>query len=77
MILDRLAGGLRRGGIAFERLPPIDRTLEPRLVVQLTQLDTGLSVLPTLVYGAPPSVRIVPAVSMASSLARATSIEAG
>ena len=40
------------------RLPPIDRTLKPRISLELNQLDTGLSALPTLVYGAPPSVRI-------------------
>ena len=40
------------------RLPRIDRALRPRVVVELTQIDGGLSALPTLVYGAPPSVRI-------------------
>ncbi len=40
------------------RLPPIDRQLKPRIVLELTQLDAGLSVLPTLVYGAPPQVRV-------------------
>ena len=44
--------------VRSQRLPRIDRTLEPRISVELNQLDTGLSVLPTLVYGAPPSVRI-------------------
>ena len=40
------------------RLPPIDRELKPRIVLELAQLDRGLSVLPTLVYGAPPSARV-------------------
>ncbi len=41
-----------------KRLPPIDRELKPRIVLELNQLESGLSVLPTLVYGAPPTVRI-------------------
>lgn len=41
-----------------KRLPRIDRTLEPRIELQLAQMDTGLSVLPVLVYGSPPSARI-------------------
>ncbi len=40
------------------RLPRIDRTLEPRIELQLAQLDTGLSVLPVLVYGSPPTARV-------------------
>ena len=40
------------------RLPRIDRTLEPRVELQLAQLETGLSVLPVLVYGSPPTARI-------------------
>ncbi|MCP3142681.1 DEAD/DEAH box helicase [Pyxidicoccus xibeiensis] len=40
------------------RLPPLDRDLRPRILLELNQLESGLSVLPTLVYGAPPSVRI-------------------
>ncbi len=40
------------------RLPRIDRNLEPRIQLELQQLDGALSVLPTLVYGAPPHVRI-------------------
>ncbi len=44
--------------VKSQRLPPIDRTLKPRISVELNQLDSGLSVLPTLVYGSPPSVRI-------------------
>ena len=41
-----------------KRLPRIDRTLEPRIELQLAQLDTGLSVLPVLVYGSPPTARV-------------------
>jgi superfamily II DNA or RNA helicase len=44
--------------IHSRRIPPIDRSLAPRIVLELNQLDGGLSVLPSLVYGAPPSVRI-------------------
>ncbi|MFP2903468.1 DEAD/DEAH box helicase, partial [Pyxidicoccus sp. 3LFB2] len=44
--------------VRSQRLPPIDRTLKPRISVELNQLDSGLSVLPTLVYGSPPAVRI-------------------
>ncbi|SEM14464.1 Helicase conserved C-terminal domain-containing protein [Stigmatella aurantiaca] len=44
--------------VRSKRLPSIDRDLKPRIQVELHQLDSGLSVLPTLVYGAPPSVRI-------------------
>ncbi|WP_225411698.1 DEAD/DEAH box helicase [Stigmatella hybrida] len=44
--------------VKSQRLPPIDRTLKPRISVELNQLDSGLSVLPTLVYGSPPTVRI-------------------
>jgi superfamily II DNA or RNA helicase len=40
------------------RLPRVDRALAPRIQLQLTQVDAGLSVLPTLVYGAPPHVRV-------------------
>jgi superfamily II DNA or RNA helicase len=40
------------------RLPKIDRTLKPRVVVELTRIDGGLSAFPTLVYGAPAAVRI-------------------
>ena len=41
-----------------KRLPRIDRTLEPRIELQLAQMDTGLSVLPVLVYGSPPTARV-------------------
>jgi superfamily II DNA or RNA helicase len=44
--------------VRSRRLPPIDRELKPRVLLELNQLESGLSVLPTLVYGAPPSVRI-------------------
>jgi superfamily II DNA or RNA helicase len=44
--------------VRSRRLPPIDRELKPRIQLELQQLDAGLSVLPTLVYGAPPSVRV-------------------
>ncbi|RUO93122.1 helicase [Corallococcus sp. AB018] len=40
------------------RLPSVDRDLKPRILLELNQLTQGLSVLPTLVYGAPPTVRI-------------------
>jgi superfamily II DNA or RNA helicase len=40
------------------RLPRIDRSLEPRIELELAQLDTGLSVLPTLVYGSPACARV-------------------
>ena len=41
-----------------KRLPRIDRTLEPRIELQLAQMDTGLNVLPVMVYGSPPSARV-------------------
>ena len=44
--------------VSSARLPRIDRTLEPRIVLEVNQLEQGLSVLPLLVYGAPPCVRI-------------------
>ena len=48
--------------IQSSRLPPVARDLEPRVVLQLDQLDAaaggGISVLPTLVYGAPPCARV-------------------
>ncbi|WP_223644863.1 DEAD/DEAH box helicase [Corallococcus sp. EGB] len=44
--------------VKSRRLPPIDRTLKPRISLELDKLDTGLSVLPTLVYGSPPTARI-------------------
>ncbi|MBF5041143.1 DEAD/DEAH box helicase [Aggregicoccus sp. 17bor-14] len=56
-VLPELARRLRVE-VRSKRLPPIDRELRPRILLELTQLDAGLSLLPTLVYGAPPSVRI-------------------
>jgi superfamily II DNA or RNA helicase len=44
--------------VSSRRLPPIDARLEPRVVLEVNQLEQGLSVLPTLVYGAPACVRI-------------------
>ncbi|MGQ0507029.1 MAG: DEAD/DEAH box helicase, partial [Myxococcaceae bacterium] len=44
--------------VRSKRLPPLDRSLHPRVHLELNQIDAGLSVLPLLVYGAPPSVRI-------------------
>ncbi len=41
-----------------QRLPRINRELKPRVVLQLDQEEAGLGVLPTLVYGSPPCVRI-------------------
>ncbi len=41
-----------------KRLPRVDRDLRPRVLIELNQVEAGLSVLPTLVYGSPPSVRI-------------------
>jgi superfamily II DNA or RNA helicase len=40
------------------RVPRIDPTLKPRISLELEAPEGGLSVLPTLVYGAPPTVRI-------------------
>ncbi len=44
--------------VKSRRLPAIDRALQPRVVLELNRVEAGLSVLPTLVYGAPPTVRI-------------------
>ncbi|HZI14352.1 MAG TPA: DEAD/DEAH box helicase, partial [Myxococcus sp.] len=44
--------------VRSKRLPRLDRELKPRILLELNQLESGLSVLPTLVYGAPPAVRI-------------------
>ncbi len=44
--------------VRSKRLPRLNRDLRPRIVLELNQLDAGLSVLPTLVYGAPANVRI-------------------
>ncbi len=40
------------------RLPKVDSSLTPRIELQLAQMDIGLSVLPVLVYGTPPSARV-------------------
>ena len=40
------------------RVPRIDPTLAPRIQLELNAVEGGLSVLPLLVYGAPPHVRI-------------------
>jgi superfamily II DNA or RNA helicase len=47
-----------RVDVRSKRIPPIDRELKPRVVVELNQLDAGLSALASLVYGVPASVRI-------------------
>ncbi len=44
--------------VRSRRLPPVDRELRPRVLLEVSRLESGLSVLPTLVYGSPPSVRI-------------------
>ena len=40
------------------RLPRVDRSLEPRVVIELRHVGATLTALPTLVYGQPPCVRI-------------------
>ncbi len=40
------------------RIPRVDRELKPRMLLEVNHVEGGLSVLPTLVYGAPPHVRI-------------------
>jgi superfamily II DNA or RNA helicase len=44
--------------VRSKRLPKIVRGLAPRLVLDMTQLGSALAVLPKLVYGTPPCVRI-------------------
>ena len=44
--------------VRSRRLPRVVRDLEPRVLLELNHLGQGLSVLPTLVYGTPPCVRI-------------------
>ena len=44
--------------VQTRRIPKVDRQLKPRIVLELRQLDSGLSVLPTLVYGNPPAARV-------------------
>ncbi|MBX5483109.1 MAG: DEAD/DEAH box helicase [Myxococcaceae bacterium] len=58
----RVLPELARRGLPLDvrsrRLPRIDRELRPHIALELTRIDAGLSVLPTLVYGSPPQVRI-------------------
>jgi hypothetical protein len=44
--------------VRSRRVPTLVRDLPPRLVLDLAQLGDGLTVLPTLVYGAPPCARV-------------------
>src|SRR5690606_4222968 len=44
--------------VKSKRLPRIDKRLEPRILIELNQVESGLSVLPTLVYGSPPQARV-------------------
>jgi superfamily II DNA or RNA helicase len=48
--------------VRSRRLPPVVHDLEPRIVLQLDQIDPGagggLSVLTSLVYGSPPCARV-------------------
>jgi superfamily II DNA or RNA helicase len=44
--------------VRTRRVPPIVRDVAPRIVLKLEQAGAGLTVLPTLVYGQPPTVRI-------------------
>jgi superfamily II DNA or RNA helicase len=44
--------------VRTERLPRIDRELSPYVACEVTTLEDGVSILPTLVYGTPPCVRI-------------------
>ncbi|HEY7375784.1 MAG TPA: DEAD/DEAH box helicase [Polyangia bacterium] len=44
--------------IRSDRVPAVARDLAPRIVLDLDQVEGGLSVLPTLVYGAPPVARV-------------------
>jgi len=44
--------------VRTRRVPPIVRDVPPRILLTLNQVGAGLTVLPTLVYGHPPSVRI-------------------
>jgi superfamily II DNA or RNA helicase len=44
--------------VRSKRLPKIVRGLNPRLVLDMSQLGSSLAVLPKLVYGNPPCVRI-------------------
>jgi superfamily II DNA or RNA helicase len=44
--------------VRTKRVPRLDATLEPRVQLELNHVEQGLSVLPTLVYGSPPTARI-------------------
>jgi superfamily II DNA or RNA helicase len=44
--------------VRTQKLPSVDRDLKPRMVMELTQVDGGVSALPTLVYGFPAHARI-------------------
>jgi superfamily II DNA or RNA helicase len=44
--------------VRTRRVPPMVRDVPPRIVLKLEQVGDGLTVLPTLVYGQPPMVRI-------------------
>lgn len=44
--------------IRTSTLPPVRRDLSPRIVLEVSQQENSLSVLPTLVYGDPPTARI-------------------
>jgi len=44
--------------VRTRRVPSIVRDVPPRVVLTLNQVGAGLTVLPTLVYGHPPTVRI-------------------
>ena len=57
-VLPELGAAHAGGGAEPAAAAPSTATLKPRILLELQQLESGLSVLPTLVYGAPPSVRI-------------------
>lgn len=44
--------------VRTKRLPRVDPNLKPRIQLELDMLESGLSVLPSLVYGAPPRARV-------------------
>jgi superfamily II DNA or RNA helicase len=44
--------------VRSQRLPRLVRDVEPRMILDLTHAGEALSVLPTLVYGAPPFARV-------------------
>jgi superfamily II DNA or RNA helicase len=59
------------------RLPALVRGVAPRLVLDLSHAGDGLSVLPTLVYGAPPFARVDEAASSTSTPGKMTLIGRG